>query len=112
MSYLYRTPLVLTRKQPYVDWANSTGGEPMMTLELAATPAMYAVAEPEHEEGHEQTLEQIIESRWAEIFEYELAGWIEDDATWPIDRSLEMFDEWFKVTLGHGIFDLDPLMSR
>jgi len=104
MSYLYRTPLLLIRKQPYVDWANSTGDDPLMTSELASTPAVYAVSDLEQE----PTLEEIIEARWQEIFEHELAGWMEDEETWPADRTLEMFHAWFQVTLGHGVFDLDP----
>jgi hypothetical protein len=107
MAYLHRTPLLLTRKQPYVDWANRADGDPQMTLELASTPAVYAVSDSETEEGQEPTLDQVIESRWQEIFECELAGWVEDEATWPANRSLEMFGEWFEVRMGHGVFDLD-----
>jgi len=109
MSYLHRTPLILTRNQPYVDWANRTDREHAMTLDLASTPAVYAVSEPESEDGHEhvQTLEDILASRWQEIFDCELAGWCEDEDAWPVERSLDMFRSWFAVTLGHGLFDLD-----
>jgi hypothetical protein len=36
MSFLYRAALTITRKQPYIDWANSQGdGGPELTAELA-----------------------------------------------------------------------------
>lgn len=103
MPFLYRTPLVVRRRQPYIDWANTTDADPPMTEELARTPAVYLVEAVEED----PTLDTLLEEYWPEIFEQELAGWVEDDAAWPIDRSLDMFREWFEVTVGQGVVDLD-----
>lgn len=104
MAFLYRTPLVVRRRQPYIDWANATDPEPPMTEDLAQTPAVYLVEATEDD----PSLDRVLEEYWPGIFEQELAGWLEDEATWPEGRSLEMFRAWFDVTLGQGVVDLDP----
>lgn len=104
MPFLFRIPLTIQRKQPYIDWANSTEGDLLMTPELASAPGVYLIG-PDHEE---ETLEQLLNARWSEIFEYELAGWMEDESDWPAGRNRELFDDWFEVTLGSGVIDLDP----
>ena len=36
MSFLYRSAITITRKQPYIDWANGLeDGGPELTAELA-----------------------------------------------------------------------------
>jgi hypothetical protein len=103
MPFLYRTPLIVRRRQPYIDWANHTEGEPMMTTELANTPAVYLVDAPDGDPAPER----LLEDYWPEIFANELAGWSEDEAEWPGERSREMFDQWFDVIVGQGVVDLD-----
>ena len=103
MPFLYRTPLIVRRRQPYIDWANSTDGEPLMTAQLAATPAVYLTEAADDDASPER----LVADYWPEIFEHELAGWSEDDTEWPADRSREMFDQWFEVVVGQGVVDLD-----
>ena len=105
MSLLFRIPLSLRRRQPYIDWANSTETDVLMTPELASAPGVYLVGPGEDEE---ETLEQLLDARWPEIFECELAGWMEDESAWPSERTRDMFDAWFEVALGAGVIDLDP----
>jgi hypothetical protein len=104
MPFLYRTPLIVRRRQPYIDWANATDAEPPMTEELAQTPAVYLVEAAEED----PTVDQLLAEYWLEIFEQELAGWMEDETSWPEGRSLEMFRAWFDVAVGQGVVDLDP----
>jgi hypothetical protein len=104
MSYLFRTALIVRRKEPYIDWANHDGDEVDMTPELAATPDVYVVragqtAEPDA---------GIVDAYWEAIFEYELSAWDTDEGSWPADRTRELFDAWFDVTVGDSVIDLDP----
>ena len=104
MPVLFRIPLTIQRRQPYIDWANSTDGDLLMTPELAAAPGVYLITAGDEDE----TLDRLLDARWSEIFEYELAGWMEDESDWPAARTRELFDAWFEVTLGSGVIDLDP----
>ena len=104
MPFLFRIPLTIRRKQPYTDWANSTETDVLMTPELASAPGVYLIG-PDHEE---ESLEQVLDVRWPEIFVCELAGWMDDESGWPAEPTRELFDAWFEVTLGAGVIDLDP----
>ncbi len=104
MSFYYRTPLIVRRRQPYIDWANAGDDDPLMTEDLAQTPVVYLVDAAEED----PPLDRLLEEYWPEIFEEELAGWMQDESTWPEGRSIEMFRAWFDVTVGQGVVDLDP----
>jgi hypothetical protein len=47
MSLLFRTPVFIARKQPYIDWANGSDRKgPELTVELAQLRTVYLVADP------------------------------------------------------------------
>jgi hypothetical protein len=103
MAMLYRVPLVVRRKAPYVQWANSFG-DVMMDAATARQPSLYLVAVPEHE----PTLEDVVSQYWEEIFEEELSQWMQLEQDWPPARGRAVFDAWFDVELGQMVTDLDP----
>lgn len=107
MSFIYRTPLLITRRPPFIDWANSCDDdddEPMFTEELARRRDVYLVSTPEGE----APLDELIDAWWEDIFEEQLYAWMEDESTWPAGRTRAMFDEWFEVEQGDVVFDLAP----
>ena len=105
MGLLYRTPIFITRKQPFVDWANGTDEEgPRLTLDLSERRMVYLVAGP----AAETELAALLDESWAEIFEEELFGWMVDESTWPAERTREMFDAWFASEVGDAVVDLAP----
>jgi hypothetical protein len=106
MSFLYRAALTITRKQPYIDWANSQGdGGPELTAELANDRrTIYLVPES----SQEPDLALLIEEFWEQIFEEELAAWMLDEETWPTPISREMFAAWFASEVTSSVFDLTP----
>ena len=59
-------------------------------------------------EADNPSLERLIEEFWEEIFELELAAWLEDSSGWPAPRTREMFNEWFEVELTDTVVDLVP----
>jgi hypothetical protein len=106
MSFLYRTGLTVTRKQPYIDWANGLDDDgPDLTQELAANRrTIYLVPESDVEPD----VASLLEEFWQRIFEEELAAWMVDDKSWPMPLARETFDAWFDVEVTDSIFDLTP----
>jgi hypothetical protein len=106
MSFLYRHGLLISRKKPYLDWANSLDDEEAsLSLEVSgANRSLYLVPEV----AGQPDLSDLVEEFWVRIFEEELGAWMIDPQTWPNPRTREMFDEWFDVELNDSVFDLTP----
>jgi hypothetical protein len=113
MSYLYRHALFISRKRPYIDWANSLEeAAPVLDEQLARHQRTVFLA---FESDSEPDLEDVLPDYWEEIFEAELSAWDDDEQRWPSPRTREMFDAWFDVELCHSVYDLDsgdPLTQR
>jgi hypothetical protein len=113
MSFLYRTGITITRKQPYIDWANSFDDTADLTPELnESRRTIYLV--PEAEDGR-PNLAAIVDEFWEDMFEEELAMWMESEDDWPKPRTRKMFDAWFAVEMTDTVYDLvedQPLTQR
>ena len=105
MSVLFRTAITVTRKRPYIDWANSFDDGVKLTEELAhERRTVYLVAQVDAKFDPAA----VIEANWQFLFEEELALWMEDEGDWPPSRTREMFDQWFDAEVTDSVFDLDP----
>jgi hypothetical protein len=106
MSFLYRAAITITRRQPYIDWANGAAkGGVELTGEFANNRrTVYLVVEYEDRSD----LGDLIGDNWEDIFEAELVAWSEDEGGWPASRTREMFDQWFGAELTESVIDLDP----
>lgn len=105
MPFLFRTPVLIWRKQPYIDWANALGNAGLeLAKELAEKRGIYLGPHS----PSVQTLEQALDQIWEAIFEEELYGWSTDEHQWPDKRTREMFDAWFDAELCESIIDLVP----
>jgi hypothetical protein len=106
MSFLYRNGLLIGRKQPYLDWANSVDQDgPGLSVDLSsARRSLYLVPEA----NGEPDVEALVDEFWADIFERELEMWMIADDCWPAPRTRDMFDAWFDVELNDSVFDLTP----
>ncbi len=105
MPFLFRTPVLISRKQPHIDWANGLGdGGPELTADLAETRNIYLGPQS----PFVQTLEWALDQIWEDIFEEELYGWSTDEQRWPANRTREMFGAWFTAELCGSIIDLAP----
>jgi hypothetical protein len=105
MSFLYRHALFVSRKQPYIDWANSLEeGESLLDERIARRErTVFLALELDGQPG----LEDVLPDYWEAIFEAELASWNDDEQRWPT-RTRETFDAWFDVELCAAVYDLDP----
>jgi hypothetical protein len=105
MSFLYRHALFVSRKQPYLDWANREDTNLELTDELArATRTAYLVPGT----PLEPDLEPLLGEFWDDIFDAELSAWDMDEERWPEPRTRQMFDDWFDVELSDAVCDLTP----
>ncbi len=106
MPYLYRTALIVSRKQPYIDWANGLATEESERFpdDLATRRDVYLGPQMDHQ----PTVDEAIADNWPEIFDEALYAWSTDEATWPADRTRAMFDDWFEAELADSTIDLVP----
>ena len=107
MHEVNRTAVLLLPRQPFVDWVNRQ--EPSQVFshaEIAADPAVYLLDVVIDLREVPQLLHQLYE----EVFEHQLAAWCTDQATWPSNRSVELFSEWFEILCGSEVIDLRPEM--
>jgi hypothetical protein len=106
MSFLYRHALFVSRKRPYLDWANQPDdGEIELTDALSHQKrTVYLVPET----MEEPDLEALLDEFWEEIFAAELSAWVIDEARWPQARTRQIFEEWFDVELNDAVYDLTP----
>lgn len=91
---LNRSAVVVRPRQPFLDWIRSVEELELPDVTLAELDkTLYLVPDYEDLEDAEKVLELVCE----EIFCRELSGWYADEETWPQDRSLEVFRQWFDV---------------
>ena len=94
MTFLYRFGLTITRRQPYLDWANSSTMARSYRRSWRAIDERF-ISRPSRRTN--QTARVCSRSSGGEIFEEELATWMQDDSTWPAPLTRELFDAWFEV---------------
>jgi hypothetical protein len=99
---LNRAALLVKPKQPFFDWANSTEGPKLDPTEPAYDPPVYLVEDVDLSPDPEPA----IRRHYRTIFEQELASWHMDQDTWPPNRDLSTFNEWFDVELRSLVIDL------
>ena len=107
---LNRSALVVKPKQPFLDWlhkADPTSLELTMS-DLIREPTIYLIPECDTNEDLTDVLRELCE----EIFEEQLAGWFTVTATWPRDRSFDVFCRWFAYEHHSMLVDLcdEPLI--
>ena len=97
-----RAALIVKPKRPFYDWANSLEGPGLNPDEPLYDPPLYLVEEVEYSPDPLPALRKHHRT----IFEHELAGWHFDAATWPPNRDLDTFNDWFEVELRSLVVDL------
>ncbi len=102
--YVNRWSIVARAKQPYVEWANSfDDGGPTMDLESKRTHATIYLFNALEGVPLDDMVREFF---WQAIFDIELVNWMRDMSTWPANRTVEMFYEWFDVELITELVDL------
>ncbi len=91
---LNRSAVVVRPRQPFLECLKSVDelDLPDMTLDQLQK-TLYLVPDYEDSGDAEKVLKKVCD----EIFCRELEGWYTDEETWPKDRSLKVFKQWFDV---------------
>jgi hypothetical protein len=99
-----RSALIAIVKQPFVDWLHTVDptSKHIGVLEVNHEPTVYLVPECESKEEFAEWLERHCEL----IFEQQLGGWWTDQRSWPANRGITVFQEWFECRLYSMVLDL------
>jgi hypothetical protein len=100
-----RSALIATAKQPFVDWLHTADptSKHIGLSQINHEPTVYLVPEFGSTEEFIEWLEQHCEI----IFEEQLGGWWTDERSWPPNRGIIVFQEWFECRLYSMVLDLD-----
>jgi len=105
MEMLNRSAVIVKPREPYLEWTRRDDTERLaesVFATLRREPTVYLL--PEYEDHSSQR--EVLEEFWPVLFEVMLEGWVTDEACWPKNRSLEMFEEWFEVQMSSIVEDL------
>ena len=104
MSEINRSLMILRPKQPFLDWARWLDDESKdLTLDsLNEDSTAYLI--PEIWQDSDQ--EKFLQTYYDILFEEQLEGWWTDEVSWPQQRDLKLFLEWFEVEFHSLVFDL------
>jgi len=98
-----RCVLIVKPKQPFLRWAKNLPDPGNITLErLREDTTAYLLPEYEADQDRDALLGELYD----EIFEEQLRGWWTDESTYPANRTLQKFREWFDVEFHSMVLDL------
>ena len=96
--------MVVKPKQPFLDWIQSVDEAPenLKLEDLQDDCSSYLV--PEYDTPNDERA--VIAWCWDVVFDQELYSWFTDEDLWPLERTEEMFMEWFDIEFHSLVFDL------
>ena len=97
-----RSAFVLVPEEPMLEWVREANDEDMDMETLFGEAEVYLLPSFETDEEMDKVLNQF----WPRLFEIELRAWNRDPKSWPSNRTLDMFHEWFKLSPFNGVHDL------
>ena len=106
MRVINRTAVTITGAKAYVDWTrrnDAAANKGMLTVERAK-PYGTAYLLPEFE--LEEDVQDWVEQNAPWLFEFQLSAWTDDESTWPSDRDLAAFREWFRIDIHSVVVDV------
>jgi hypothetical protein len=103
---LNRSLVILRHKQPFLDWLTSIDPDPTLTLANIEDDSDAFLIPGDQFINSESDAVKWVESRWAELFSHMLNSWVTETDTWPNNRTLPMFRNWFGVEYHSMLWDL------
>ncbi len=108
-EFLNRSLIVITPKQPYIDWLNSLNivGNKYTVDQYRDDCTTYLVSDISDKEE----VKKITNNNYRFFFEQNLRGITRERNCWPARITLELFIEWFEVRYHTMILDIsdEPL---
>ena len=106
MRVINRTAVTIVGAQPYVDWTKSHDADVDKGKLTVARAKPYGTAFLLPEVDFEADVQEWIEDNFAELFEFQLSAWTEDESTWPGSRTIAMFRDWFRLDISSVVVDV------
>jgi len=100
---LNRCAILVTPKQPYIDWANSLDTDEPRFSETEQGEGPPIFLGPDLDSMEEA--EAFVHENFGVFFEHWLEMWCTDDDLWPERRTLDMFKAWFAVRIHSMVVD-------
>ena len=100
-----RTALIVTIKQPVIDWVNKIFPDSPITDYFDDDEDKGDIFLLPQADYGEDTLD-FVKRNYKEIFRYELWGWATDEKLWPKKITWKMFNEWFDYSIQSMVIDL------
>jgi len=95
-----RAAVIIKGTETLVDWVNEIDTEADITLEeVREESTVYLISDEDAEE-----FDEWVEDNYLMVFESELQGWYTDNDLWPTDLTIDMFYEWFTISL-HSVVE-------
>jgi len=101
---LNRTAIIIRYREPFVRWINEADPyvlDPEITIG-SDEQSVYLI----HQIEHRDELDEWIALNHEPLFESELEGWYTDEALWPKNRTLELFNKWVHVEYHTVVIDV------
>jgi hypothetical protein len=109
---LNRSAIVVTPKQPFLDWLHATDptSVELTLVKLTLDPTIYLIPECDTDDD----VVEVLRDSFEEIFAEQLAGWCTDESVWPRDRGFDVFRRWFDYQYHSLLIDLsdEPLIRE
>ncbi len=105
MRVVNRTAISLVGEVPFIEWMrghDADADKGALTV-ARAKPYGTVILLPEFE--LEEDVLEWVEDNASWLFEFQLASWTGDESTWPADRGLKTFREWFRVDVHSVVVD-------
>jgi hypothetical protein len=104
MELINRNVVIIKPKQPFLEWVNSdpTLLPPVSMEYLHQDCTAILVTDLYSLQDALDYLQPFKPS----LFELELEGWNLDPATWPAERTNEVFDAWFELEVHSMVWDI------
>src|SRR5581483_2101836 len=99
MRVINRTAVTITGADPYLAWTRQHDADVNKGKLTVQRARPYGTAFLLHETEFEADLQEWIEDNFADIFEFQLSSWTQDESLWPAVRDLNTFREWFRIDI-------------
>ena len=106
MRVINRIAVTLVGAQPYFDWTRQKPADANAGILSVVRANTFGSAFLLPELELEEDVREWIEENAGWLFEFQLAAWTEDEASWPPLRDLKTFREWFRVDIHSVVVDV------
>jgi hypothetical protein len=106
MRVINRTAVTITGAEPYIDWTRLHDADVNRGKLTVGRAKPYGTAFLLPEVEFEEDVQEWVEENFADLFEFQLSSWTEDQSVWPATRDLKTFRAWFRIDVHSLVVDV------